>query len=207
MNNPQRLTCAFALACLFVTSAGHAQYRYTGVGGTIADAIQNGMMGAPDIPVSTSYTLMPAGFPGQITAARVSLYLVHPADQELGISLISPEGTVVPLVVNRKDSAGNIHPGIGATGANFGTGCADSARTEFEDGAANQIPTSTAPYAGVFIPVYPYELAALDGKFAGQVTGTWHLQVTDYRHGNAGVLACFTLLLDSTDTIFFDGFE
>jgi len=189
---------------LFAASGVHAQYRYTGASGVVSDA-SVGVSG--DVPTVTLFPVTASGFPGQIVNARVSMYLLHAADQELRMSLLSPENVEVPLLQNREDNLGNYANSIGATGANFGAGCVNSARTLFDDAASNQIPTSTAPYVGAFIPAYPYKLAALDGKFGTQVNGTWYLMVTDVRHGNSGFLGCWSLFLDSTDSIFFDGFE
>lgn len=187
---------------LFVTSSVCAQYRYSGAAGPIADAISGS---TTDIAVTTNFGVATPNFPGQIVAARVSLYVMHPADQELSIVLVGPDSTQVPLLQNRQDAAGNINNGIGALGENLGTSCLDSGRTVFDDKASTQIPTSNAPYVGSFKPAFQF--AAFDGKSGSQVNGTWHLIVTDYRHNNAGTLECWSLFLDSTDLIFLNGFE
>ena len=188
---------------LFAPGRALAQFRYDAGGGIIGDALS----GTPNIPNTTFFPLAPSGFVGQIIDARVSLYVTHPADQELGIALVSPDNVTVPLVQNRQDAGGSINNSVGAIGANFGTGCADSARTTFQDGVPEQITASTAPYVGTFIPVYPYKLGALDGKFGSQVNGSWSLEITDFRHSNSGILACWSLFLDSTDLIFRNGFQ
>lgn len=194
---------AFAGAALLASGAAGAQYRYTGATGIILDAMSIGM--PSDIPSTTSFPATASGFVGQIVDVRVSMYIVHPADQELRIILVSPGNAIqIPLVQNREDASGNVNNSVGATGADFGTGCADAARTMFDDAAMNQIPPSTAPYVGLFIPVFPYKLAAFDGLSAN---GSWQLQVTDYRNGNSGTLACWTLSIDSTDLIFRNGFD
>jgi subtilisin-like proprotein convertase family protein len=190
---------------LFASPSGHAQYVYTGGIGTIVSAIA----GSPaDIPVTSTFDVSATGFFGQIVDTRVSLHLTYPADQDLSMVLISPDGTQIPLLQNREDAAGNVNNSVGATGANFGTGCGDSVLTLFEDAASTQIPSSTAPYVGLFKPVFPYEFAALDGKSAGQVNGTWQLKITDFRtSASNGMLKCWSLFLDSTDLIFQNGFE
>ncbi len=190
---------------LFASPAARAQYVYAGGSGPIAGAIA----GSPaDIPVMSTFSVSVAGFFGQVVNARVSLYLTYLADQDLSMVLISPDGTQIPLLQNREDAAGNVNNSVGATGADFGTGCGDSVRTVFEDAASDQIPSSTAPYVGLFKPAFPYELAAFDGQDAAQVDGLWMLQITDFRtSSSAGMLQCWSLYLDSTDLIFKNGFE
>jgi subtilisin-like proprotein convertase family protein len=190
---------------LFASPLAHAQYLYTGDPATIVSAVA----GSPaDIPVTTTIDISVASFFGQIVNTRLSLHLTYPADQDLSMVLISPDGTQIPLLQNREDASGNINNSIGATGADFGTGCGDSVRTVFEDAASNQIPTSTAPYVGLFKPEFPFEFAALDGKSAGQINGSWQLQITDFRtSASPGMLKCWSLFLDSTDLIFENGFE
>ncbi|MDR3388121.1 MAG: proprotein convertase P-domain-containing protein [Rudaea sp.] len=184
---------------------GHAQYVYTSSGGTITNAISSS---PADIPSTTTFEMPATGFFGQIIDARVSLYITYAADQDLSIVLISPSGVQVPLLQNRENAAGTVDNSVGATGADFGTGCGDSARTVFEDAASNEISTSTAPYVGLFKPVYPFEFAALDGESASQANGEWQLQITDFRNAApSGNLTCWSLFLDSTDLIFRDGFE
>ena len=192
------------VSALSAPSLAGAQYRYNGSGG----AIQDGMVIGPpnNVPGLTDFHIVPADFYGQIVDARVSLYIVHPAVEELGITLISPAGTHIPLVDQREDSFGQYSNNIGAAGADFGVGCRDSQRTTFSDGVGAQIPAALAPYVGTFIPVYPYKLAALDGTYASTVNGTWSLEISDSRYGNTGTLYCWSLMLDSTDLVFRDGF-
>jgi hypothetical protein len=190
---------------LLASPSARAQYVYSGGSGTIVPAIA----GSPaDAPVMSTFDLPVTGFFGQIVDARLSLYLTYPADQDLSMVLISPDGVQIPLLQNREDAAGNFNNTVGATGANFGTGCGDSVRTVFEDAAPTQILSSTAPYVGLFKPEFPYEFAALDGEDASHANGVWKLQITDFRTSpNAGTLNCWSLFLDSTDLIFRDGFE
>ena len=67
---------------------------------------------APTSPTSATIesTNVVAGFTGRLTKVAVSMWLTHPYDADLGISLVSPDGVVVDL------SSGN------GAGANFGSG-------------------------------------------------------------------------------------
>jgi subtilisin-like proprotein convertase family protein len=197
---------ALVAVALLASNTLRAQYRYEGGTGPIGDAIASG---SGSIPNTTQFPVTVSGFVGEIVEVRLLLYIVHPADQELSITLTSAgsAAVVVPILQNREDVNGNIDSGVGATGANFGTGCTDTARTTFEDGVGAQIPSGTAPYVGTFIPEYPFKLGALDGKSGNGVNGTWFLTITDYHAGNMGTLMCWSLLLDSTDLIFRNGFE
>ncbi|HEY7411983.1 MAG TPA: M36 family metallopeptidase [Vicinamibacteria bacterium] len=106
----------------------------------------------------------------------VRLRLNHTFDGDLGISLIAPDGTTVPLSNNR-----------GGAGDNFGTGNNDCSGTPtvFDDGAGTAIGAGTAPFAGSFRPDAP--LAGFRGK---SMAGTWRLRVVDGFAGDQGSIGC-----------------
>ncbi len=118
---------------------------------------------------------------GPIGTANVSVRLNHAFDGELVISLVAPDGTVVPLA-NRR----------GAAGDNFGSGANDctGTATMFADFAGPSIATGIAPFGGAFRPESP--LFAVSGH---EMNGTWKLRVTDIGPGNVGAIGCVTLEL------------
>ncbi len=132
----------------------------------------------PDIGTIESTNIV-SGFAGPLTKVGVSLWLTHPIDSDLTISLISPSGTNITLVA-----------GTGA-GANFGTACApDASRTTFDDAAAISITAGSPPFAGTFRPQ-----AALAGFNNASANGNWRLRVTDSVGGSLGTLRCWSLFL------------
>jgi len=120
-----------------------------------------------------------AGFTGPLEKVAVSLWLTHPIDSDLSISLISPDGTVVPLTMN-----------LGA-GANFGSSCSpDANRTTFDDTAATSITAGSPPFVGTFRP---------QGTLANFINttpnGNWRLRITDGFNSSLGALRCWSLFL------------
>ena len=99
------------------------------------------------------------------------------------MSVVAPDGTVVPLSNNR-----------GGSGDNFGTGANDCTGTPtvFDDGAAVSISAGTAPFAGSFRPDSP-----LTALFGHEMNGTWKLRVTDTANVDVGTVFCAKIeLLD-----------
>jgi subtilisin-like proprotein convertase family protein len=122
------------------------------------------------------------GFVGPLSKVAVSMWLTHTLDQDLNISLISPDGITVDL------SSGN------GVGANFGTNCApDAGRTTFDDSAPTSITAGAPPYVGTFRP--EGSLATLASTTAN---GNWRLQITDNFGGSLGTLRCWSLFLYGT---------
>ncbi len=120
-----------------------------------------------------------AGFTGPLEKVVVSLWLTHTLDSDLGIFLVAPDGTTVPLV----NSVGS--------GADFGTGSADASRTVFDDAAAAAITSGTAPFVGTFRPQVP--LANLN--YNSTPNGNWKLHVVDTFGGSLGTLRNWSLFL------------
>ena len=150
-------------------------------GGTSAAPLRydnNVSSAIPDIGTINSTNVV-AGFTGPLEKVAVSLYLTHTFDSDLNLSLVSPDGTIVPLTI-----------GIGS-GADFGSSGADVNRTTFDDAAASVITASAPPYVGTFRP--QTTLAGL--IYNGTPNGNWKLRVTDNFGGSLGTLRNWSLFL------------
>jgi subtilisin-like proprotein convertase family protein len=105
---------------------------------------------------------------------RVQVAIAHPRDGDLIVALRSPAGTWLPLVWQR-----------GGSGQNF-------VFTTFDDSAARPITSGSAPFRGAYRPEVP--LSSLAGQNA---RGYWFLAVIDTVRGGAGVLASWSLMIQS----------
>ena len=132
----------------------------------------------PDVGTALSTNVV-SGFGSMLKKVAVSLWLTHPIDSDLSLSLIAPDGTTVPLVA----ATGG--------GANFGSGSADANRTTFDDAAATAIAAGSPPFVGTFRP--QGNLA----NYIGNATpnGNWRLQMTDGFGGSLGTLRNWSLFL------------
>jgi autotransporter-associated beta strand protein len=121
-----------------------------------------------------------AGFAGPITKVAASLYLTHTFDNDLSISLISPDGVSIDLSSNN-----------GGSGDDYGTNCApDTARTTFDDSAATAITAGASPFVGTFRPE-----VTLSNFIGGSANGNWRLHINDANGGSLGALRCWSLFL------------
>lgn len=136
-------------------------------------------MGIADNTTQDS-TVTVSGLNGPVTKVKVAFHLTHTFDSDLDISLVGPDGTVVPL------STGN-----GGSGDNYGTGCA--ARTTFDDAAATSVVGQPAPFAGTFRP--EGALSAFNGKTGAAANGTWRLRIADTFVIDTGTLQCWSLTI------------
>jgi autotransporter-associated beta strand protein len=119
---------------------------------------------------------------GPLTKVAVSLWLTHPIDSDLTLSLISPAGSSVTLV-----------SATGA-GANFGSACSpDTNRTTFDDSAPTAISAGTPSFLGTFRP--QGSLATFSNTTPN---GNWRLRITDSYAGSQGALRCWSLFLYGT---------
>ena len=108
------------------------------------------------------------------------LWITHPLDSDLSISLINPDGVQVDL------SSGN------GGGANFGSSCSpDANRTTFDDASGTSITAGSSPFVGAFKPEGSLASFVTDGT----ANGNWRLHVTDSFGGSVGALRCWSLLL------------
>jgi autotransporter-associated beta strand protein len=169
---------------LTVTSPTHGSFTVPVVLGSGSPAALplrydvSALTNIPDTGTIESTNLV-SSFSGPVKKVAVSLWLTHPIDSDLSLSLIAPDGTVVPLTIN-----------VGA-GANFGTACSpDTVRTTFDDAAATSITAGAPPFVGTFRP---------QGTLANFINttgnGNWRLRVTDSVGGSVGALRCWSLFL------------
>jgi subtilisin-like proprotein convertase family protein len=108
--------------------------------------------------------------PGPVRDVNVTLGgITHDWVGDLVIELTSPQGTTVRLVQ---------HPGGPDNDGN------DFVNTTFDDEAATNVSTESAPYTGSFRPQND-QLSRFDGE---QRQGTWTLRVRDLFEGDAGTL-------------------
>src|SRR5581483_9335641 len=118
---------------------------------------------------------------GPVAFVAVGVRIVHTRDSDLSLTLVSPNGTAVPL---------STHEGYGA---NFGSeekGC-NGVLAWFESGAyLSSVATETPPFSGDQRPERP--LTALYGQ---QARGSWSLRISDDATGATGTLLCWQLEL------------
>ena len=150
-----------------------------GVSGSPLRFDNNTATGIPDIGTIDS-TNVASGFSGPLEKVVVSLYITHTFDSDLtNLSLISPDGTTVPLTL-----------GIGA-GANFGVNAADTNRTTFDDAATTAITAGSPPFVGTFRP----QGSLANFNFNGTPNGNWKLHIADGFGGTLGTLRNWSLFL------------
>jgi uncharacterized repeat protein (TIGR01451 family) len=154
----------------------------TGTAGVSNRFDSTGPVPIPDNdPVGASSPITVSGFTGGVKKVSVGMYITHPFDVDLFISLIAPDGTTNVLVAN-------------PFGANFGTGCSpDSNRTFFDDNSTNSIGSANAPYLGTFSPGTPF--VVYEGKSGTNVNGTWQLHAVDSIQFGVGTIQCWSLFL------------
>jgi uncharacterized repeat protein (TIGR01451 family) len=130
--------------------------------------------------VTSTIAVAPVGTVGDV---NVKIRLNHTWDADLQIRLTSPNGTVVPLVLNR-----------GGSGDNFGSGATDCTGTPtiFDDAAATAISAGAAPFVGTFRPETP--LSAMNG---GPANGTWTISLIDQVGLDSGTLYCWQLEINT----------
>ncbi len=160
---------------IFTGTAGSAvRFNNTSAGGT---AIPD--LGTIDLPVNV------AGISSPLHHVTVSLHLTHTTDNNLDLSLISPDGTIIAL---SSDNGGTLQ--------DYGVSCNDGDRTVFSDSAGGSITAGTPPFRGTFRPEEP--LSVLRGSFGSEVNGTWRLRITDDSGGGLGTFFCWSLFVFPT---------
>ncbi|MGE3806342.1 MAG: proprotein convertase P-domain-containing protein, partial [Gemmataceae bacterium] len=108
-----------------------------------------------------------------IRDVEVLLDISHTYDEDLFVTLVGPDGTVVQLLNQ-----------VGGSGVNF-------ANTHLDDEALQGIGSGSAPFSGRYRP--SQSLTAFDGH---QAQGTWTLRIQDLNNGDSGFLNSWQLLLD-----------
>ncbi len=127
-------------------------------------------------------TVIVSGVTAPLSKVVVSLYATHANLADLDISLVSPDGTTIPLTTDN-----------GGSTDSYGSGCGASARTVFDSEALTTIVSGSSPYVGSYRP--EGSLQVLRGLTGSAVNGTWALRVADDSPGNTGALNCWTLTL------------
>ena len=169
-----RDTAALDAGQLICWSLGICQPKsFTPTPGTLPGRIDDLSFNDISIPVS--------GVIGPLGKVRVALRIAHTWVEDLDISLISPDGTIV-----------NLSSDNGLDFNNYGFSCA--APTVFDDDSATAITAAVpmTPFAtGTFRPEDP--LARFAGKSGAQVNGNWILHIVDDASPDFGQLDCVRL--------------
>ena len=161
------------MACLAVQTASHNSFKipvtlFTGSPGTVQSFSNSTPAVIPDGGTLNS-TISVGSFPGPVGKVTVSLYLTHPQDQDMDITLEAPDGTIVELSTDN-----------GATSANYGSDCAT--RTTFDDAAGTAIPTGMERAAAAERRVA--ELGSEAARTRLSVVPRDEPEARDYRRGN-----------------------
>ncbi len=191
-------------------AAATATFSSTDTPVPIGDAGPTPSGGNANIPVTTSdsITVTSTAFPmdfAKIDDIEVTVDIVHPHMNQVSLVLVPPPGsglTPITLLANATDAAGNgTGQGI-ANQANLGTlttvvnntNIVHNVGTVFDPQAQRAISDGSAssPWIGHFRPagtVFDMEgqladgsLPQVDGLTAAAVSGTWTLEITDYRN-------------------------
>jgi uncharacterized repeat protein (TIGR01451 family) len=128
----------------------------------------------------------PVTVSGLQSAAKitVSVYAQAEFDEGLVLTLISPNGTSVPLTTI----------GDGGLGANYGTGCSLASETTFDDDAVIPIAFGNAPFVGSFQPEEP--LSTFLPCSGTNLNGVWQLNATEAFTSDPTTLECWTLTVE-----------
>ncbi len=121
---------------------------------------------------STVSSLITVSAAGKLRNIKVTVgQLTHPADKELRLTLLSPDGTRIVLA-----------DGLGGNGANY-TGTVFTL-------AAPSIVNGSAPFTGTFAPQGDFTRI-----FDKDMLGSWRLEINDAAGGSAGTLNSWSLEL------------
>ena len=137
-------------------------------------------------PVGVSSPITVSNFTGSIKKVSVGVYINHPFDVDLFLTLIAPDGSSNVLSANEF--------GNGTSLANFGLACApDSSRTFFDDDAATPISGGSPPFLGAFKPESSF--VVYHGKVGTNINGVWQLHAADEIQFGVGTIQCWSLFL------------
>lgn len=173
-----------------ISGFGNAEYNplqvATGTAGQSTGLYNVSFHIVPASPEQITYSSPPGAIPipasGTITSGifvpdirtiadlNVRINITHTFVGDLRITLTSPTGVVIPLVLNR-----------GGSGDDF-------TDTLFDDSAAISIAAATAPFTGSFRPESPLEAVNRDSA-----SGLWVLTITDTAPLNSGMLISWAL--------------
>ncbi len=118
----------------------------------------------------TTTSITNIGAFGHINDVNLALNILHSSDDNLDISLISPDSTEIDL---SSDNGGSGNDFVGTT---------------FDDEATKSITQGVPPFTGSFRPEVP--LSNYDSKDKG---GVWTLKIVDDTAGNTGTLNSWNL--------------
>ncbi len=121
-------------------------------------------------PVTVTSSTTVSGLSGTVEDLNVTVNVYHTYDQDLQITLISPDGTRVLLFNRHGGSRNNI------------------LNTVFDDSASRSIASGSAPFTGTFRP--SQALSAFNGKAPN---GVWKLEIKDLARLDGGRLDNWTL--------------
>ena len=172
---------------LFIDSDGNGTLDPGEIGLNFAvfDDLNNNGVWDPTSQYSVNSTTVPQAIPdqstilstatanglnGAITDLNITLSINHTRDADLAVTLISPDGTYMPLINHN-----------GGSGANFVT-------TTLDDQASTTIGSGTAPFTGSFRPSSVF--SPLNGK---NPNGVWMLLVADTTASNTGTLVSWSM--------------
>jgi subtilisin-like proprotein convertase family protein len=133
-------------------------------------------------PTGAFLPLDVSGLGGALTEVEVTVHILHPATDQLDLTLESPNGTIIDL------SSDN------GAGANYGSSCASV--TTFDDDAPAPITLGTPPFLGGWRPEQP--LATFAGLTGTNLNGQWRLRVADDTAGATGAIQCVTLRIQTS---------
>ncbi|MDB5327509.1 MAG: hypothetical protein JWM57_3078 [Phycisphaerales bacterium] len=119
---------------------------------------------------------------GRVTGLTVSINASHTRTQQLGFTLITPGGVRIPLVT----TLGGFQTSTTTT----------SLAITLSDAAGTYVQSTTfaAAKTGTYIPQTP--LAAAIGENA---TGTWQMEVRDYKSSNTGTLTSWSMTMTTAE--------
>jgi subtilisin-like proprotein convertase family protein len=187
LTNPQGL--AFSGPHLFVGSRGTNQVlRYDAATGAFINAITGGGLNQPaNLVIGPSPT-------GDLYVSSFNTAQVLRYNRTTGAftSIFARGFASVTLTQNQTDAAGATNMNIGITGANLGiTANGTAVGTVFDDQGPRGIRDGAfqAPYIGHFRPEIPGAFSTFLGLSGRDITsGSWALEIVDFRSGNAGLL-------------------
>ena len=152
--------------------------------GVVDIDIPTGAPGTTSGPVTPSPTLTVTQT-GRVADVKVGIRIDHIFDQDLDITLMSPDGTTLDLTSDNgglEDDYGTAPDCTSTTGL-----------TVFDDSAATAITAGVAPAVAPFVGSFMPE-AALAGLENETLEGIWTLGITDDSGGDVGKLVCWTLI-------------
>ena len=140
-----------------------------------------------DNPGQTESTINVSGLTGPITKVTASFYISHTRDSDMDVALLAPDDTAFAWFFSMLPDQGD----------DFGTSCAPADMTTFDDDAASDIDSGTAPYVGLFKPSPNVGQPSPLSNFIPNTSpnGDWRLSVYDLVIGEVGTLNCWSLTI------------